>query len=256
MLDNNFANEVKKEKPPLKWVKHIMLVFWGLRDINDLMTTIYRFKINDYKLCLNDIGQEVKNGTNNISYIIKLVYKEKFYKLPNYMINNYKDLKKVNEIICSLKKNDFCEIWYCKHNDESVLYGRILYELNDVFPLFSETKVDMVWGNSARMIENFPNINCPFVAIESRNMYDYSIYQAIYKERSPVEINKTVNNVIKKIRTYHKYIFDFCEFLRQCGCSHVSIEFVYKKDGSLRFIDWDSDNDILGIKNFVKLYAT
>lgn len=243
-----------KKNYPLKWIKHIMLVFWNLRNINDLQTTIHRFRIDDYENCLKRIEQEIEHSIDKESYIIKLIYSKKFYKLPNYIINSRDDLKKVKQKISSTEKCEFCEIWYCKYNTDSILYGRILYELNSPLPKLSKSKIEMVWGDSARIIEKYPDINCSFLSMESENMYDYKILRAIYNDRYPDEIHETANSVLKKLYSYNKYIIDFCNFLEQCGCMYVSVEFAYKKDGNLTIIDWDSNDDILGIKKFMEIY--
>ena len=242
----NSDYEYNNNKTPVKWKKHLVLVEWGLRSIDNLLESIHRYPISDYQLCFEQINKELTSSRNcfELTFIIKLVYRYRYYKLPNIIISSKNDLVQAFQRMNEYDISAFSEIWYCKNKiNENAVFGRMLLSNNPLFPIFVPIRYELVWGSSARIIEKFPDTNCPFVAIEKEkwnsplNVTEISCIDS-NKEKLLIMSEKIIN----KISLYSSEINDFATFVFSRGCSQLCIEFSFF-DNKLNFIDWDSDND-------------
>lgn len=243
---------------PPKWIKHKMLTFWDLRDENDLKSTIHRYSIEEYDKCLQKIDDELSTSNGSFVYIIKLVYKNSVYKLPNFLIQNREDLLTCRDKLKNVKEKQFIEIWYCKNiAQKEMIYGRVLFSLDQLFPRMVTRKMEIVWGNSARMIERYPNLECTFVAVETDGWgKNFRIIDVIQADKSKTEILETLVMLLDLLSNYQSRIISFGKFISECGCSSLCIEFSYTNDGKFAIIDWDSDNDMEVINRISKGVGT
>lgn len=231
---------------PPKWIKHKMLTFWDLRDENDLKSTIHRYNIEEYEKCLQKIDEELGALEGNSVYIIKLVYSNSVYKLPNFLIRGREDLLLCRDKLKSIVEKQFTEIWYCKNTTQKeTIYGRMLFCLDELFPRTVKQKMEIVWGNSARMIEQYPNLECAFAAAEIDGWgRKFRIIDVIQADKSKTEIQEALVKLLDLLSNYQCRIINFGKFISECGCSALCIEFSYTNDGKFTIIDWDSDNDM------------
>ena len=230
---------------PMKWKKHLLLVTWRLRDKDHLFHSINRYPINDSELCLQDINNELIRDEGAYSFIIKLVYKDVFYKLPNFIILSVADLEMTKEKLEDIKLTQFKEIWYCKNRtrDNDIVFGRMLIGNNPLFPNRCPIRYEMVWGDSAREIEQYPFVNEPFISINQSNWNVAPQVDKIdNKDMSIDEILKISESVITAISHYTTEIIDFASYVFSLGCDYLCLEFNYGDNG-FSFIDWDSDDD-------------
>lgn len=241
-------NQMDHFVPP-KWIKHLMLTIWDLRNENDLKSTIHRYKIKEYEKCLQKIDEELSTSGGNSIYIIKLVYRNSVYKLPNFLIQSPEDILTCRNKLKNVKENQFIEIWYCKNlTQKEMIYGRVLFSLDELFPRIVTRKMEIVWGNSARMIERYPNLECAFVTVETDGWgKNFRIVDVIQADKSKTEIQETLVMLFDLLDNYQSRIINFGKFINECGCSALCIEFSYTKDGKFTIIDWDSDNDMRAI---------
>ena len=127
---------------PPKWIKHKMLTFWNLRDENDLKSTIHRYNIEEYEKCLQKIAEELGTLEGNCVYIIKLVYRNSVYKLPNFLIQSREELLICRDKLKNIEGKQFTEIWYCKNTTKKeTIYGRVLFFLDELFPRIIKRKM-------------------------------------------------------------------------------------------------------------------
>lgn len=235
---------------PPKWIKHKLLPVFGLRDEEDLKSTIHRYKISEYEKCLKTIENEFNNTDENIVYIIKLVYKKSVYKLPNFLIQNREDILKCKDRLKYINQNQFTEIWYCKNNMQNeTIYGRVAISIDELFPRQVKRKVEIVWGNSARQMEQYPNLQGSFLTAEIDGWGNsYRIIDSISEGKTKIDLEETLRIVLINLSKFHRRIVDFGKFVNECGCTELCIEFLIVNDGEFTIIDWDSDNDMKVIK--------
>lgn len=231
---------------PLKWIKHKILTIWNLRDENDLKSTIHRYSINEYEKCLQKIDEELRSSGGNFVYIIKLVYRNSVYKLPNFLIHSREDLLTCRDKLKDVKKEQFIEIWYCKNITlKETIFGRVLFSLDELFPRIVKRKMEIVWGNSARLIEQYPNLECAFASVEIDGWEkNFRIVDVIQADKSKAEIQEAVVMLLDLLIIYQRRIIDFGKFVNECGCSSLCIEFLCENDRKFTIIDWDCDNDM------------
>lgn len=231
---------------PPKWIKHKMLISWGLRDENDLKSTIHRYNIEEYEKCLQKIDEELKISDGKFLYIIKLVYRNSVYKLPNFLIKSREDFLICKDKLKNIEKKQFIEIWYCKNTTKKeMIYGRVAFFLDELFPRIVRRKIEIVWGNSARMIEKYPNLECTFVSLETDGWGEnFRLIDVIQADKSEIEIHEMIVVLLDLLCDYQSRIINFGKFINECGCSSLCIEFLYTNDGKFTIIDWDSDNDL------------
>lgn len=238
MCDNNGT--------PMKWRKHLVLVTWRLREKQNLLESIHRYCFINFSVCMNDIKAEIVNAPGEYTFIIKLVYQNEFYKLPNFLVKSIEDLSGISRKFETINAQLFSEIWYCKNRTNSceTIFGRLLIDNTELFPSICPISIDMVWDSSARSIEKYPDMGCPFVSIHRRNWNAEPQFETVVSYRHDFEkMTGAAQKVVRHISAYTSEIRHFAEYIFSCGCNHLSIEFSYI-DGVLNFIDWDSDNDL------------
>lgn len=244
MVENMHKFTVSKE--PKKWRKHLVLVNWRLRDEQHLKNSIRRYKITDYLTCLNDIERQLEMCPDKYVYIIKLVYREEFYKLPNIVIQSGKDLAETKKKLSEMNLTVFFEIWYCRNPKRNIntVFGRLLIDNSVLYPSRCPVCIEMVWDSSARSIEKYPNMDCPFVAINRENWNSaVEVTEVISNGHNRNDLIFFAKKIASLLSVYTSRIREFGEYIFSCGCNHLSIEFSYS-NGELNFIDWDSDNDV------------
>lgn len=236
---------INNTSEPLKWKKHIVLVHWGLRDEENLIKSINRYSIENISGCVKDIKNEFKQNVIDFSIIIKLVYQYNYLSLPNIIIKSEKDIKHLDQAIKRYNLSDFCEIWYCKNrtHNNGMVFGRMSFRNDDLFPAICKFHYDLVWSSSARTIENYPYIDCPFMQIDKENWNAEPVFKYITKDYMQEEAMQAVaSKILLHISSYSSRIKDFATFAFSAGCKQLCLEFSYVDD-SFNFIDWDSDND-------------
>lgn len=235
---------------PVKWKKHLTLVDWKLRDKKNLYDSINRYLIDDYMECLNDIRRELILSKEGYSFIIKFVYKESYLKLPNIVISSEDDFYCTVNAIKSMNLSKFIEIWYCKNraNQNNTVFGRMSFGNTPLFPTRCPIRFEMVWGNSARIIEQYPLINNTFVSYE-RESWNSKIEIAQLKKGNmhTDDILEVSERIIINASKYTPEIIDFASFVFSRGCNHLCLEFSFANN-TFSFVDWDSDDDMKVLK--------
>lgn len=243
------------EFTPNKWLKYDIMDYFGIRDIGEVCTTIHRYSISDTEKCLYDIKEDMAKKPGGV-YVIKLVYVEKLYHLPNYLLINLSDWKKCKLELSIKNLQQFSEIWYCRNElAPGLIFGRILFCLDDFFPRRGANQLEIVWGASARLIEKYPKLDIPFITFTKNGIADgWKIQEVLYANRKYDSLMKDVESIITKIPRYYHQIRDIGEWMRDCGCTWMSLEFSSAINDKFHFIDWDTDNDLFAVKKWRKLW--
>lgn len=249
-------NGIIDQNSPMKWIKHMVLCYFELRNREELQGTIRRFSISNCEKCLEEIREKLQKKENSV-YVVKMVYQSRFYKLPNYIISSEEELIQCKKKIQESSKGKFAQIWYCENKSSDIrAYGRVLLTLNEVSSTRSKRKIEIVWAKSARMLEQYPAISCPFIAITTRGWgMDYEIDDLMLGTKTKEEIIAEVDEILDRLPKYYRKIVELGDYLRENGCSYLCVEFSFLKSVEFSIIDWDSDNDEKVLKAFKKMQA-
>jgi len=239
---------------PNKWLKYDIMDFFGIRDICEVQATIHRFSIDSIEECMYEIKQDMVRNPEGV-YVIKLVYLKKMYHLPNYLLTDFSDWEKCKANLETREMHRYSEIWYCRNEfKEDMKFGRFLFCLDELFPRMGKLQTEIVWGVSARMIEEYPKLNTPFISLTKDGLTsEWKIQDVLYAGRNQDDFMKDVEEIIRKIPVYYRQIRNIGEWLRDCGCTWMSLEFSSNVHGKFQIIDWDTDNDLNAIKKWREL---
>lgn len=240
-MDSMIGNDVSP-----KWIKQKMLTMWRLRESEELASSIHRYNIREYRECLKQIEVGLRVSEVHRIYVIKLIPYNSVYKLPNFLIENPEELKACRDKLRSINIESFMEIWYCENTlQEEKVYGRMLFSLDELFPRIMTRNIEVVWGISARMIEQYPDLTCTFAAVETNGWNQhFRIIKILQADKSKTEIQRVIAVLLKLLGNYQDRIIKFGTFIKECGCSSLCIEFSLEKGERFTIIDWDSDNDM------------
>ena len=236
---------------PGKWLKYEIMNHFQLRSILEVQSEIHRFPIDSYKDCLTEIWKDMQYSQDSV-YVVKLVYKHRIYRLPNYLIHKPSDLDFCERNLATCTLSPFSEIWYCKNNRVGQLaFGRVLFSLDQFFPKMENILIEVVWGGSARLIEKSPAETIPYVSV-TRNALskDWCVQKLIPADREIDFIMDGVNRIVNKLPDYYRSIKEMGTWMRDCGCSYLALEFYSNQSDWIHFIDWDSDNDSIAISRW------
>lgn len=236
-----------------KWIKQKMLTKWGLRDSGELEASIHRYGIGNYRECLRQIEKELNEFEDLKVYVIKLIPRNSVYKLPNFLVTSLKELDTCKAKLDDMNLEAFMEIWYCENAlQKETVYGRMLFSLNEIFPKIITRNIEVVWGKSARMIEQYPHLDCAFAVVETDGWDQcFRIIKVLQANKPKSEILEIIAVLLRLLGNYQDRIIKFGTFIKECGCSFLCIEFSLKKGEEFTIIDWDSDNDMKVIRKAV-----
>lgn len=234
-----------KGPEPAKWRKHLVLVDWGLRDKEHLLNSIKRYPFGDYVRCLQDIQEDIVKETAQYAYILKLVNLKRLYKLPNIIISSEENVRSAYEELKQYDLSNFTEIWYCRNlvENQGTVFGRIMFNNENLFPGRCSQRIEMVWGASARDIDKYPQQKCPFIAFQKQNWNtEPKLIKILPNGAEEHTLLAVSEQIIDRVSQYTRRMKEFGEFVFSCGGSHLCLEFSYCQN-QMRFIDWDSDCD-------------
>lgn len=166
--------------------------------------------------------------------------------IMDFMIRSREDIALCRDKLKNIKEKQVIEIWYCKNVlDREKVYGRMQFSLDELFPRIVVRRMEIVWGDSARMIERYPNLDCAFAAVEIAGWgKNFRVIDMIQADKSKTEIKEMIDMLLNILSNYQSRIINLGEFVNECGCLSLCIEFSYTKEGKFTIIDWDSDNDM------------
>lgn len=237
--------ESTNQQVPVKWRKHMVLVEWGLREEKNLTDSIHRYKAENYEACIEDIKKQMEKAPDENIYIIKLVPLRSYYQLPNLLIDKEKKIEEIYTELRNMQLEHYSEIWYCsnKVQNQGTVFGRMLIGNGELYPIRCPIRIELVWGSSARVIERYPHVNCPYIAVEKENWNSSpTIKELIAKDMDEEKIINTAMEIVCETGLFYNRIRDFGSYIFSKGCNRLSLEFNYC-DGKFSFIDWDSDDD-------------
>lgn len=236
-------------KIPMKWKKHLILVEFGLRTIEDLESDIHRFSNTKQNELIEELKwnleQDEKKHEKSL-YIVSLIPIEEYYKLPNMLIEKKEDLKKLNDR--SISKN-CSEIWFCKKildEEKNHFVGRI--SIKNTWNS-NQQVVEQVWNGNHRNIEKWNDNSKVDYLRASRDGWArrYQI-DCIHAENN--ELREKINNqfieAIKEIECHREKIETFINYLKSKEIHEICLEYMNTNHG-IKFIDWDTSNDRLVI---------
>ena len=243
---NKIQSDRRTNNTPVKWHKHLTLVEWQLRDMQHLTNSIHRYPIQRYTQCLSDIRKQLLTDNGKHTFVVILVYPHAYLNLPNIVISSIHDLENAVQTLNTADLTKYTEIWYCKndtHNNDTA-FGRISFGNDELFPRRCAIRYEIVWGTSARKIEQYPAIDDPFVAFDRENWNATPKLDVLITGNMQRDALLALSDkIIATISKYTVNIIDFATFVFSRGCKYLSLDFIYC-NGEFSFIDWDSDDDM------------
>jgi hypothetical protein len=239
------------QSDPVKWKKHLKLIEYGLRDYENLTSIMHRYSILSIPALYDAVKQEIMNDVQKSEkafYIIILVKREQYYKLPNYRVFSMVDLDNFLPHI-EERKHLYDELWYCRtlyNNDDNTtsMAGRMSFDYNNRVNIHT---IEQVWNKSPRVIEEF-NEESQFIFIRASRPswgYRYNLEHIHIPDKFDVDttiIKKQFSLATVELERFREKIEIFEEYLLGFGFKIFSIEYLFI-NGKINIIDWDTPND-------------
>lgn len=231
---------------PEKWQKYELLADFGLASRRYLEENIHRFSWDERRSVIRQLESMMDELGEFRFCVVKLVPKRLCFLLPNYRIYKMEDLEELRQAIQDPVQR-FDEIWFCKTIIDASQFsvaGRIVIDRRAGH---SAQTIEQVWRCSPRLIETINNdFKYPYIrAVRPGWGWRPKIQGWILPPNSMLSestLSAELGRTLRLIYPFREKISEFEEFLFQCGCDAISLE--YKVEGrSLHFIDWDSHQD-------------
>ena len=239
-------------REPVKWLKYLKLVEYGLVEMEELERDIRRYPIDGAHQVLLDLAQELEKNKalkTRTLYVVKLVTPNQFGKLPNIRIESRRDLESVPEFI--RQKTRDAEIWYCRTRIDAGVFsvaGRISFCSHD--PRRSQV-IEQVWRCSPRLIESYsPNFPHAYARATRAGWGRHYTIEEWHNGREQLAAENQKNDFMKSllyIERARESLETFVDMLSERLDDHVmytsvSLEYKIIKD-KLSIIDWDTTDD-------------
>jgi len=234
-----------EEKVPMKWKKHLMLVEFGLRTMENLQSEIHRFNYNEKEILIEELKERIKCDKNEgikRFYIVSLIPMQEYYKLPNIIIKEQEDIYKLEQLS---DVGQFSEIWFCQKNLDSKnnnFVGRIV--IKDTFDS-DEQVLEQVWNCSHREIEKWnKDSEVDYIRASRDGWARRYRMECINITKSDMldRMKEQFVNVVTDIENNREKIEIFMNHLKSIGINELCLEYMNTNHG-IQFIDWDTSND-------------
>lgn len=245
------------EYVPLKRLKHLLLVYTGLRSFAELNKEIFRFAMSrDGLLLAKETCFNLLDKYHSTPYsallILKIVFSNITMGLPNYRVTAPGQVASAFDEIEKIYIGKASEIWLCVSNVSdrgSNLGGRILFRLD---LLYAPDVLEIVWFTSPRMLDNYRVVGYPYpylkairlpgclsFVVDSLTIPDkFSANHLTTKQK----IFQDYNFVLHQLNKRGEQIANLCEILKLSKVKEVVIEFRVDS-GHFQIIDWDTDSE-------------
>lgn len=254
--DNEFSTPILLESElnelPIKWLKNLLLVRVGLRDINELNKEIYRFKvavtdiIRAKQRCIDMLNDNVAK-LNELMIIIKIVFSNISMGLPNYRVYSVNEVDDVftNIIASYMGKAD--EIWLCRSivSPSGSNFGGRISLRTDI--QYLPENLEIIWFTSPRSLDGqdinkFPHLKA------FRNPGSLAFHIDIFYIPEKHFEKQNITSVlisdyifaVSELYRRRENVDLFRNLLQSAGVGELVLEFKVES-GRFKFIDWDAD---------------
>ncbi len=159
-------NQDELTNAPLKWLKHLLLVYVGLRAIDELQKEIRRFPMTHEGLLQAKMicsSEQIISKPGNTLIVLKIIFPDKTMDLPNYRITALEQIKPVFENIELTYLNKVDELWLCKSDisqTRSNFGGRVSFRLDTAW---TQDIIEIIWYSSPRLIDEYRLMGFPYL---------------------------------------------------------------------------------------------
>ncbi|MDR0429180.1 MAG: hypothetical protein LBH58_01715 [Tannerellaceae bacterium] len=242
---------------PFKWKKYLKLYEFGFRNMADLNSEIHRFDIDEIDAIVDEISSEFSRiePQTGVFFVIKLINNDAVFMVPNYRIYNQEELVSFRADVLK-KRHLYHEVWYCKtkfyeRNESLSLAGRIIY--TELVNGYDQT-IEQIWNRSPRIIDNYTETSDFIFVRASRVTWGFRFNPSVVHLPRGCKLKKTdvlerFSYAVKKIEIEREKIELFECYMKSFGFKSFALEYKIN-DGILRFIDWDTPNDMLVIDGY------
>lgn len=243
------------EHTPFKRLKHLLLVYSGLRSASNLRREILCFPMSHEGLLKAEdscrtLLSNFHDTPKSALIVLKMIYSTMTMGLPNYRVTKEEQLSPIFAEIEKVHLGNADELWLCLSNvslSGSNLGGRFAFRLDLVY---TPEIIEIVWFTSPRMLDSYRRIDYPYPYIKASRLpgcLNFSIEDSFIPQQfstSQTIIEKNIMQdyhfVLLQLNTHKERIANLCEILRLSHVKEVVLEFKIE-DGHFQFIDWDTD---------------
>lgn len=237
------------ENEPLKWLKYLLLEKVNATTIQELESTIQRYKLSERSRIIADCENLLAASNSQKMVVLKIVFFNKAGQLPNFRIYSSNEINSTIDDALNRFRESAYEMWTCHSGIDiqgSDLGGRISWQNSG----FSSIPIEIVWFASPRLIESYRSINFDFPYLRAEKLpgtrqFNIKILNMPNKFRhSNNKYLKDFQRVLNELFFYENSILKLKEILFGSGANELCIEF---KISNNRFsiIDWDTEIETL-----------
>lgn len=234
---------------PNKWKKHLVLVEFGLKRQEDLEKEIHRYKAFRVNQLIEDIQDELIHNPNSGIYIVSSIPSHDCFKLPNFCISSFEELKAFKSSLDEYFYDRFSEVWYCKKpfkEGQDVITGRISLDNRDGLTSIQYShNIEQVWNCTHREIERLNKDSHVVYLRASREGWARRYHIDDLRVPSKEYQDKVINGfmqTVREIEANKEKIEVFERYLKGIGIDELCLEYMLSEKG-FSFIDWDTSND-------------
>jgi hypothetical protein len=242
-------NQDEITNTPLKWLKHLLLVYVGLREIDELHKEIHRFPmtrdglIQARKVCSTILDN---SEPETILIVLKIIFQDRTMGLPNYRITAIKQIKPTFGSIELAYLNKVDELWLCKSDisrSSSNFGGRVTFRLDTTW---MHDVIEIIWYTSPRMLDQCQFMDFPHLRASRRPgalsfvIDDFYVPKAFSNKQLKQNLSKDYEVALLELYKRREKIDILGDILRKNDIGEVVLEF--KMDlGHFKIIDWDTN---------------
>ena len=235
------------KQEPNKWKKHRILVEFGFKTQDELENEVKRYQKEEILEMSKYLEKNLTKQNLPSAYIVSLIPKKEFFKLPNYIVKNKEDLSGILEFINN-KKGSFSEIWCFEKKEKEGLnhvVGRILLNTGLEYNSNPEHIIEEVWSINHRDIERYHvmlKINYIRASRDGWNRrYNLDCVSIANEDNKKVMLDDFIS-VVKNIENTRDKIENLLEFLKGIKIPEISLGYMLVGE-KFKFIDWDTFDD-------------
>lgn len=240
-----------KEEIPKKYKKHKALVLLGLKTQEELDEDLTRFDANDIEGIKSTITERIKTAKVPTAYLLSLIPRSDFQKLPNCIVSSEEDFSKFEDLMLeqTRKKDTYVtsqkpvEVWaFPKEIGASI--GR--FAMKDFCVDFSQSQIlEHVWSTNHRDIEHYNEYSKIPIISASRARWNtrYHLDKTLcIPEDKKVQYERDFITAVLNIERQREKIEEVAEYFKSLGIDSLALEYRLDSRG-FSFIDWDTEHD-------------
>lgn len=239
---------------PLKWQKYLLLVGFGLTNIEELHRQINRVRWESRWQLFDELSDRLPDGADATTEftVIKLVTMHNVGQLENIQLMTRSNLAKLRRAF-NERRSDIAEVWACRTrvgSNVSSVAGRLA--VSTTLEPFGQC-VEQVWQCSPRMLEKVGDgFKFPYVRAHRDSWGRAYVIDDVYLPRGWRRRNELIrrefSDSVRALERSRERMEELGDLIEGIGITSYSFE--YKViSGHVTIIDWDTSDDREVLRN-------